>query len=669
MERIGKGDTAKGIEEALKLSDGVLDTSRARITTTQLIGRMGSASPTDKTICARIIMNLATKYTDSVVAAGVLPTLIGLLRPNDDESDKACSCAARAIWAISKTCKHKVCKHRSEIVRLGAVDALVHLLKKGSIHHRLLACRTLFQITHGLRESARDAANVAIAAGAAVPIVLLLRDGCGTLVSATDNLRERILKASASLICSLVGNSSRMCEAPQARRRCEAFRRANVIEPLMMLLNGSPNETGAYAAQALLDISADTPTLVSLLTVTFCRLLGSGQWKIDWFDVPRGLAVMAWRAKIIDLKFAEVAIAPLVEALVNGQRRFATEKSHINVMMGLGCIGSASAHVLAVIGPLAAAICVSEHNDVKVRIARTVAILTRRGHSSNTFSRKALQPSELLRLDSAVNNQLIPTLVQLLKQDTDTARKHAADCLGCIVNERVYIDAAVAIGAIEASVSIMHGQDQTDVKQYAAFVIGNIAFKTEHVRTMMKLGVIEPLMQLLQLSCDLYGGEFAAMAISNFTFDTECLDSMVQMGLVKLLVRIVYKDLTIRTSANPTCITLLREWRVCFTRAWSVVALLSITGSDKYHNNQMANSALEFFKKQLPNTSDDMKLELAQALLETTEKHMCKKRMLRNRTMIDLLDTLASEDSDVTIKQVQKTKQNLLAASSQSNCV
>jgi hypothetical protein len=207
--------------------------------------------------------------------------------------------------------------------------------------------------------------------------------------------------------------------------------------------------------------------------------------------------------------------------------------------------------------------------------------------------------------------------------------------------------------------SILHEQDANDVKQYAAMAIGNIAFAAEHAQTMVKMGVIKPLMQLLQVDCDLDGGEFAAMAISSLTFDAECVDVMIEMGVVGPLVRLVHKGLVVSTSKPLTGKALMREWRVAFTRAWTVVALLSITGSDKHHSNQAATGALEFFKTHLPNCSDDVKLELARALLETIEKQRSKRHVLQNAMTAALLDELASKGSNRTIEHAKEAKRKL----------
>ena len=134
-----------------------------------------------------------------------------------------------------------------------------------------------------------------------------------------------------------------------------------------------------------------------------------------------------------------------------------------------------------------------------------------------------------------------------------------------------------------------------------------------------------------------HGGEFAAMAISSLTFDANCVDVMIEMGVVGPLVRLVHKGLVVSTSKPLTRKTLAQELSMSFTRAWTVIALLSITGSDKHQSNQAATGALEFFKTHLPNCSADMKLEMAMALLETIEKQRSKRHVLQNEMTAALL--------------------------------
>ena len=293
------------------------------------------------------------------------------------------------------------------------------------------------------------------------------------------------------------------------------------------------------------------------------------------------------------------------------------------------------------------AMLVSECNVAKTRIARTLAAIARKSNTTST----------ILSFDAALMDRMIPPLVQLIKNGSDQAKKHSADFIGCITNDLCYISPVVASGVIGPLMSILHEQHANIVKQYAALALGNIAFVAEHAQTMLKMGVIKPLMQLLQ--CEPDGGEFSAMAIASLTFDAKCVDVMVEMGVVGPLVRLAHKGLVVWASKPLTQTT--HTDSISFTRAWTVIALLSITGSDKHQSNQAATGALEFFKTHLPNCSADMKMEMAMALLETIEKQRSKRHVLQNAMTAALLDELPSNGSGKTAEYAKEAKRKLYA--------
>ena len=157
-------------------------------------------------------------------------------------------------------------------------------------------------------------------------------------------------------------------------------------------------------------------------------------------------------------------------------------------------------------------------------------------------------------------------------------------------------------------------------------------------------------MQLLGLDPDLDGGEFAAMAISSITSDAGCARQAIEMGAIIPLARLVR---VVHTQKPITGKALLRQWRIAFTQAWSVVALVAITAQ---HKNQVATSALEHFATHLPDCSNDTKLEMARALVETCEKRY---NLLENAILCRILDELASNGSKETVGQANQVKRKL----------
>jgi len=631
-----KIDQAQGTSAALKLSDSLLKTERIRSATIKLLAKMLSAGPKDKTNCVKHIMTLSQSDRDSVVAAGALPPLAGLLSPKGTDTEKACVYAARAIWTINKGSKYQMA-----VVEAGVVGPLVHLLKEGSIDQRILALRTLSRITHGCLPDTRRATDAVVAAGVVEPIVIALRT---FFLRNSAKQHQKLAKAAASLLC---------CIACGASIHCEALHGAEATEPLVQLLREGPNDARAYAGQALVDMAARKPALQAILASIFCQLLDSGNRMLDWFDVARGLGILAWRSQNIEKEFADVVVRLLIKALVNPMG-FNSSNAENCVVMGLGCIGSVPEHLVAVMEPLVSAIQVSECNDAKTRIARTLAAIARKNPLLRGDLREDFHSTSMPSIDPALMDRMIPPLVQLVKEGSDQAKKHSADCLGCIANELRYISSVVANGAMEPLMSILHEQDANDVKQYAAMAIGNIAFAAEHAQTMVKMGVIKPLMQLLQVDYDQDGGEFAAMAISSLAFDTKCLDRMMAMGVVEPLVQLVQKGLKVSTPKPVTAKTCIEMWSGTFTLAWAVVALLAITASDKHDKNQTATDTLEFFKVHLPNCSDDVKLELAMALRETIQKQPSKRYVLQNAMTKALLDELASNGAEPTTQDANR---------------
>ena len=341
LETINKAGH-KTVSKALKLSDTLIKTERIRLATMKLLAKMASANAKDLTACAKIVMNLSCSDRDAVVAAGALPSLVGLLRPKGTKEDVAsCAYAARAIWAITQGCEYQVA-----VVGAGAVGSLVHLLKDGSIHQRTLACRTLSRIIHNstLSRSSRLSTQSVVAAGAAEQVVLLLHDTCEPLFDATDELRKKAAKAAASLLCCLACNAS--------PAQCEILQAAGAADPLVKLLREGPDDARAYAAQALVDIAGVStvrkPALQAILTPIFCQLLDSGSRMIGWFDVARGLGTLMWRSRHIEQRFADVVVRPLIGALVDPVGFTSTDAENC-VVMGLGCIGSVPDCLVAVV--------------------------------------------------------------------------------------------------------------------------------------------------------------------------------------------------------------------------------------------------------------------------------------------------------------------------------
>jgi hypothetical protein len=598
--------------DGLMLGDDLLKSDRTRAATMRVLAKMVSAKGNEINSCARVIMELCAIDSDAVVGAGALPFLVGLL---GIEEGPACCSASRAIWTINKGGKHQLA-----VVRAGAVGPLVDMLGAGSLEVRIAACRTLFRVVHGHGKSAKQGTVAVVAAGATKLIVALLHS--------TD---ARAVKAAASLLCGIASNSN-----------CGILEEA--VGPLAKLLGDGPIETRAYAAQALVDIAASVPSVRQTLAQAFCRLLAAGTSMLDWFQVTRGLAIVAWRSHTITPHFADLVVEPLTQALLRGFPVRATENC---VVMALSNIGAS--HILAVAEPLVSAM-LDMPLDAQTRIARVIAAIARTSHRKGRASRRDFHSTGLLDLGDALIARLLPPLVQMMERGGAQAKKHSADCIGCLANERRYISTVVASGAIQPLVSILHGHNANSVKQYAAMAIGNIAFAADHLHTIMRERVLDPLVQLLALDPDLDGGEFAAMAISSITFDAEYAQMAIEMGALTPLVRLVR---VVHTQKPLTGTTLLRQWRVAFTQAWSVIALMGITASQKH---QAATDALEYFVTHLPDCSHDTKSELSRALLE-----MCEKRhtLLQNVMLGRILDELTSNGCNETSDRAKEARRKL----------
>ena len=591
------------LAECEDLGNKLLRAERVRICTMKLLARM----PTETIACTKVIMDFCRVDRDSVVAAGALPVLARLLR------SPACVYAARAIWAINKGSKYQ-----SEVNEAGAIGPLVAMLKAGSRENQLIACRTLFRLTHGLHPSAKAAASSVIAAGAAGQVVQLLRqavvDGKGA-------------KVAASLLCCLSCNVS---------IHCEVLAEAGAIAPLVALMETGPDDARAYAGQSLVDMAARRPALQLALAPIFYRLLESGQRRLDWFDLARALGILVWRSRLVA---SSVEVGPLLASLL-APEGFTSSNAESCVVMGIASIGSID--VVPVAERLVSALETSDCEEVNMRIARTLAAIARKSLRGTS---EAFHATGLLELGGDVISRMLPPLVHLLREGTNRAKKHGADCLGCIANERAYIDLVAYSGAVPLLISILRGHATNDVKQYAAMAIGNIASIGTHARTVVKMGGLEPLMQLLEVDCELDGGEFAVMAISNLTFDTDCMNAMLKFRIVELLLRLVYPSVPAPHPGRAT----LREWRVAFTSAWAVVALLAIDSSSR--NQQVMDTFT------LEACSADMKSELARALLETIEK---QGRLLQGSMTAALLDELASDSAHETAAHAKEAKHKLL---------
>lgn len=442
------------------------------------------------------------------------------------------------------------------------------------------------------------------------------------------------IKAAVSLLCCFSCNSS---------KHCDTLLRAGMADLLVHLLREGSNDIRAYAGQVLVDIAIHKPTLRKIIIPIFCSL----PRMIDWFDVSRGLGILAWRCKNIEQGSVDMMVGPLIEALLN-PIGFTSRNAENCIVMGIGCIGSNQETIVIVVERLVAALEVSAFGTVKTLIVRALAIVLRKIHGKYLG---------LVGINTALMSHMIKSLVPLFEQGCKQAQKYSADCLGCIANELHYIDLVAASGAMGYLVSIMQLDYINDIKQYAAMAIGNIGCIAEHAHTMMGMGVIEPLLQLLKVDCDLDGGEFAAMAVSNMAFNSECADAMIDMGVVEQLAQLACNGLM---SGLPTTKEAkIRKWRMNFTRAWAVIAMLSISGRRKHHNNHLINSALELVVVQLPGCSIDMRLELARALLETVEKQEGKRHLLRTPMTAVLLDELSSKGSDNTVKHAKDARRKL----------
>ena len=99
--------------------------------------------------------------------------------------------------------------------------------------------------------------------------------------------------------------------------------------------------------------------------------------------------------------------------------------------VGLGALGVFQIrHLVAVVEPLVSAIQVSECNDAITRIARALAGIVRKSHMAGRGLREDSHSTGMLSLDAAPMDRMIPPLVQLVKEGSDQAKQHSADCLG-----------------------------------------------------------------------------------------------------------------------------------------------------------------------------------------------------------------------------------------------
>lgn len=620
----------EGIAEALKLSNNVLKYDRIRFSTMILLAKMVSADMKHKAACAKIIMHLSFSDRDAVVAAGALPVLIALLlQPEGSDTEDARIQAARAIWTITKASKYQ-----ELVVKAGTVDPLLHILKTGSLNQKLLACRTLYMITHGPGHTSERAIDYLVAASVADQLVLLLLD----LSETADGLKCKAALAAASLLCSIVHNMS---------LRCKVLNTDGIAEPLLKLLRGGPDVTRAFAAQTLIDIATDTPSLQAILIPILCQLLDSGIRMIDWFDVASELGAMVYRSKHKWQGLTDVVVRPLVE-VVKSSVHFASLNAEHCVLLGLATMAKDPHHISYIVQQFVSTMQASECGNVKTRIAFTFAAIARTSHQSRRRHRdltKNFHSTAVSDIDPACLGRMMPSLVQLLVASSPKTKKHSADCLGLIANEIKYIDVVVTNHAISPLMLILGGKDENDVKQCAAMAIGNIATKSDHASNLLNqeiagMSLIKPLVDLLEVDCDLDGGQFAAMAISTLSFDAGWVDLMVKRGVVGSLALVLKKSIIVPTAASSTPNAVIRQRRMHFTQASIVIALLAISGSAQHCNNQECIDALRSFNTHLSDCAYGVKFELATVLLVTIERQGHKATLLKHAITAALLSKL-----------------------------
>ena len=637
---------------------------RTRLSTEVITNKLMSIVPTDGAMmspetakiavgCVRIMMDLASADSNPVVDGGALPALVALLHkcniagsPTgsatssdngnkalvDGYAERACDFATRAIFVINRG--HR---HQKAVVNAGAIEPLVCILKAESHQKKTNACRTLFRITHGMHVAAREASDAVLAAGAAYAIVSMMRYDTYTNVNAY--VRHAAIKAAASLACSMASNAS---------LGCEEFKNARMADTLMALLTTGDckEDAQAYAAQALVDITNRQDTLRTIVAPIFCTYIDDGKRQIDWFDVASGLGATMWRARQIDDDLARLVARPLVDALNDG---FATRGAENCVVMAIANIGgTVPTHFSAIVERLVLALeIVGQCAATKIRIVRTIAAIT---HKSNMNAASLSFSTGLATLQDALVRRMLPHLTQLLSTGSNVAKKHTADCIGCIANELGYVQAVVTAGAFAPLMaSLLSDQCDEATKQFAVMALGNISFLSGQAQHLLKLGGLPPLVKLLKTDCALQGGEFAAMAIASMALDVVCADVMLKAGVAIILVRLVDKYVTPSPAANSK--EKLLFFAQEFTQAWAVVGLLSFGGT-KYTTlkveKQNVEKALQSFVAKLGNQSESMKSDLAKALLETIAKvtsranhHSSNLHVLEHKMTTSILEALA----------------------------
>ena len=639
------GSAANRATAALRLSDPVCNGHRTRITTMRLLRALGC--PAKAAMCVEIITELSRVDRGSVVAAGALPHLVRLLRPDGSKPTAVGMQATRALFVISNDAKYL-----EQIVGAGAVTALAYILKEGSIGQRRHACCALYRMIRGVQPIATQATASLVDAGAIGALMDLLTLQGEELANASARVQQRAILDAARLVCGISCNSSVHCAALQA---------AGILDPLDSIMAGSKKQTQAYAVQTLLDIACRNTVLQVKLALLLCHLLREGGRMLVWFDLARGLGVLAGRfcyTGQAHQEFADAATQPLLGVVMGpGALNPETERYVLMGLATLVCATNTLVHVVEGLLHDSGLLQTGECEFAKTRVTRLLCIIVQKRHAGPRDPSRGYHSTIISDIDPVCIESAIPPLLQQLTCGSAGAKMYSAGCLAFIANEVVHIDAVVASGATPCLLSILYGPEPNIVKQYAARTIGNIATQADHAAEFLNRGVVTALVALLAEEYDLNGGEFAAHAIASFTLHSGLVDLVVQQGVVGPLVHVLHTDSVLAGPVPLQGKALLQHRGIAFTQAWVVVALLAITGSAKHCQDQGAIGAPHSFKMDLENCSCCVKLELARAILETTEKH--NPQRLEQTMTKTLLNELVSSGNVETKKHAKETMRNL----------
>ena len=624
-------------ESAFALSE------RVGMAALQLMGTISSISDrAELGNCLKLLVALCPKGAHAVVRVGALELLATFLRP---EGGLSCILATKALQRINKGRKLQ-----AEVFKVGAVELLVLLLKMGNLDARDNACRALFWLLEGHAKGARDAMSAFLALGGVAPLMTLLNPHCQILLEIDQDSRRMIgiVKYATMILVEIVHNAAARVDWE------ESFRVEGVHDALMLLVQDDHDARNAHVYKALVALSVSDPRLRLRMACRLAELSKRGVRMVAWFDVIRGIGIMAWRCEQLENDFAVVAMPLLVSGISNTSGLTVLAASC--AMMGLARIGMAEDFTTSVMFLVVTAIYDADDREVKARLAKTLAAISRKEVVELVESYTPLCNRLVDSVRKGAISSVVMAMVSLLNQNcSNEINTDALDTMGCIADHFGHVDTVVDAGALASVGVALVQKGHIETSEMAAMVIGNLAFKGTHATTILRMDLLPHLLRSLQSKT---GGGYAAMALASLSMHTDCALEMLVMGVVASLVHASTTDLVLAHCKPTTCAEAMRQWREAFGRAWATVALISLHANDVH---DAIGVALQQIANYLSNCQEDFRMELAKALLESLQKQAEENPagLSRNPMVKTFLDILSSTGSTLSIKYTESAMRYL----------